>query len=104
MATQTAVITAVERGLNSLALMLDDLPAVVEEWNELSAAERASWSLDWDQEMGALQTLLARSFDEGRMARAEAARYRALWAKICAALPAIQRLGLSCPPMALAPG
>jgi hypothetical protein len=103
MATQTAVITAVERGLNSLTLMLDDLPAVAEEWNELGEAERASWSLDWDQEMGALQTLLVRSFDEGHMDGDEGARYRALWGQISAALPAIRQLGLSCPPMILAP-
>lgn len=104
MATQTAAITAVDRGLISLALMLSDLPAVAEEWDELSEAERASWSLDWDQEMGALPVVLVPAYRDGRMTDTQAANYRELWLRLGAGLPTIRRLNLWRPPMALAPG
>ena len=85
-------LTSVE----SIALILADLPEIAGEWDQISADERLSWSLDWGNEMAKLDHL-SRAAAAGTLGRAERERYRALRRDIQAALPTIARLGLRRP-------
>src|SRR6266542_7171539 len=60
----------IEIGLKSLRLMLDDLPEVARDWPQMSDAERASWSLDWDQVIGGEVRLLERQRRSDQIGRA----------------------------------
>lgn len=83
--------------LEALRAMLDDLPDVAREWSALSAAERASWSLDWDQAMGALDAVLEPAYQDGTMSSEQQARYREILTDLEAALPNIHTLRLAVP-------
>jgi len=81
--------------------MLDDLPEVARDWPQMSDAERASWSLDWDQVIGGDVRLLERQRRSDQMTPDQQARYRDLLCKLKEALPIIERLGLYRPPVQL---
>ncbi len=97
--TKTATDQRIEIGLESLRLMLGDLPEVAEEWPHLGDAERASWSLDWDQLMGSYLTLLERYDRAGELTAAQRRRYREVLHTLEEALPLIARLNLYPPPV-----
>ncbi len=101
MATRSAIDQRVEVDLESLHLMLGDLPEVAQEWDELSDGERVSWSLDWDQLMGALKVTLDPYYRSGDMTADQRARYREILRQLQEALPLIQRLRLYPPPVPL---
>jgi hypothetical protein len=103
MATPTSLDPRVDTGLESLRLMVGDLPEVAEEWNQLDDGERAHWSLDWDQLMGSHLRLLEAHFRAGQMTAAQQERYRAVLSKLKAALPLIERLDLYRPTVPLEP-
>jgi hypothetical protein len=103
MATPTSIDPRIDTGLESLRLMLGDLPEVAEEWNQLDDGERAHWSLDWDQLMGSHLRLLEERFRAGQMTAAQQQRYRAVLSELKGALPLIERLDLYRPPVPLEP-
>ena len=82
--------------LESIALMLADVPEVAGEWDQISADERLSGSLDWGNEMSRLDDL-ARAAAAGTLSPAECKQYRALRRDVEAALPTVDRLGLRRP-------
>lgn len=82
--------------LESIALMLADLPEVAGEWDQISIDERLSWSLDWGNEMSKLDEL-ARAVAAGTLSQAERGQYHALRRDVEAALPTMDRLGLRRP-------
>lgn len=82
--------------LESIALMVADLPEVAGEWDQISADERLSWSLDWGNEMSRLDDL-ACAAAAGTLSPAEREQYRALRRDVEAALPTVDRLGLRRP-------
>ncbi|MGH2586526.1 MAG: hypothetical protein ACRDJE_16550 [Dehalococcoidia bacterium] len=82
--------------LNSLELMVEDLPEVASEWDQISDGERESWSHDWDNEMGSLR-YLTDCVARGRLDEANVGRYEQVVAKLNAALPILQRLNLRTP-------
>jgi hypothetical protein len=48
MATTSSLTSRIDRELDALLAELRDLPNVVQEWDDLSDATRASVTLDWD--------------------------------------------------------
>lgn len=101
MVTQTKIDRQVKLELNTLSLMLGDLPQVAEEWDTLSSGSRASWSHDWDQQMGTLKIVLERAYRDGAMTRDEQGRYTDLLQKLDDALPIIECLDLMRPTVSL---
>jgi hypothetical protein len=94
MVAETATRKRIEIELRSLELMLGDLADVAEAWAHLPDAERAAWSLDWDQLMGGLKATLDPAYRNGAMAPDHRERYRGLLGSLEQALPMIDRLRL----------
>lgn len=101
MATQTAASSRVSLELESLRLMIGDLADVAAEWPELSGAERASWSLDWDQIMGSLEVVLEPAYRAGLMTPDQQARYGDLLCRLRNRTPTLEWLGLQRPSIPL---
>ena len=101
MATRTDAGLKVEIELNSLDLMLADLPEVSEEWSHLPEGERVSWSRDWDQLMGSLRAVLEPAYRAGSMTIEQRERYRRILCALETSLPTLERIGLYTPPMLL---
>ncbi len=96
MATTTDVHRRAELNLETIGLMLGDLPEISAEGGDLSSDERISWSLDWSNEMAGLD-LLAGYAADGLLTEHQCGRLRDLRRKLEAAQPIIQRLGLQAP-------
>jgi hypothetical protein len=88
-------------GLESVSLMLADLPEVAEEWDRMPDGERVSWSSDWDQLMGTDLFGLDARYREGAMTPEQEVAYEELKAGLEAALPTIEELNLYRPTAAL---
>src|SRR5215207_5605987 len=54
-ATATEAQQRVTAALETATLMVSDLEEIAREWEGLSDGERASWSLDWSNEMSGLE-------------------------------------------------
>ena len=104
MVAKTVIARHIDIELKSLRLMLGDLPEVAAEWPELGDGERASWSLDWDQLMGALQVILEPSYRAGAMTPDQQACYQELLHDLREALPFIAQIELLPPPVPLGNG
>ena len=87
--------------LEALRAMLLDLPDVTQEWSALTESERSAWSLDWDQRMGSLATVLDPAYRSGSMRGEQRERYRHLLARLREALPSLRALQLAAPPVPL---
>jgi hypothetical protein len=85
--------------LASLDLMLSDLADVAAEWDVIGDAQRVTWSLDWDQIIGAVDRDLSPRYREGAMTMGQADLYCNVTRRLAAALPLLIRLGLRCPDM-----
>lgn len=103
MATQTPVSSRVTLELESVRLMIGDLADVAAEWPELSGAERASWSLDWDQIMGSVESVLDPAYRAGSMTRDQQEQYRDLLGRLRDGTSTLERMGLQRPTPALQP-
>ncbi len=103
MVTKTAANSRIETDLESLRLMLGDLPEVADDWARMGEAERVSWSLDWDQVMGGLRVTLDPSYRAGAMTPDQQARYRDLLRRLAEARPLLERLRLQPPSAPLRP-
>lgn len=84
--------------LRSIELMVDDLPEIADEWDELSDGESESWSHDWDNEMAKL-TFLVEYVAQGVLTDDEERRYSGVVQKLHDAAPAIRRIRLRPPPI-----
>jgi hypothetical protein len=83
--------------LATLDLMLDDLADVADEWEVIDDAQRVTWSLDWDQLMGAVDSELAPRYRAGAMTTGQVDLYCKAMRRLEVALPLLIRLGLRCP-------
>jgi hypothetical protein len=81
--------------------MVLDLPELAEEWDEITDAERASWSLDWDQVIASDLFVLQKLQREGRFSTEQESRYRDVLSLLNQASPLIDRLGLYPPGLIL---
>lgn len=101
MATITDAQQRAEHYLKTIGLMLGDIPELAAEWGEIPWGEAATdeqlaWSMDWDNELAALD-ILARDVAAGLLSAEQEARYHQLLRKLRNALPLIDTLGLSRP-------
>lgn len=97
MVANAEVTEQIELELESLRLMMADLTEIADEWPTLSGTEQASWGLDWDQVMGALEVVLVPRYGAGQMTPSQQVRYGALVEQLQNLLPLVERLGLSTP-------
>lgn len=100
MAATTDIEEQAVTTLRTVELMVEDLASVAGEWDQLSPDERMSWSLDWSNEMSALERV-TRAGADGHPPAAAVARYRRLVRKIGDALPILARLDLYRPAIPL---
>ena len=103
MATETPAGRQVNLELESSRLLIGDLADVAAEWSELSGAERASCSLDWDQIMGSLEAVLEPAYRAGSMTSDQQERYRELQSRLRDVTPTLECLGLQRPSIPLDP-
>jgi hypothetical protein len=101
MATTTEAQQRAELNLRTIGLMLGDVPELAAEWGTIpwgdaATDEQLSWSMDWDNEMAALD-LLARDVAAGLLTAEQEARFQQLLCKLKEALPLIDALRLSRP-------
>jgi hypothetical protein len=101
MVARTRARQRIEIGLRALEAALDDLPEIVEEWNDLPDGERVSWSLDWDHLMGSYLTLLDEYRHTQQKSNVQAQRYDTVRARLRSAMPHIEYLNLYRPPVSL---
>ena len=94
-----ATTDTIERALVRLStteLMLGDLPEVAAEWDSLAEGERASWSIEWDNEMAGLAQL-SQMAACGVLTPDLYSRFRQLLAALNDVAPILDRLNLSSP-------
>ena len=103
MATPSSTSADVELYLDCAWRMIDDVPELAGEWDDLPDAERASWSLDWDQVVLDDMRRLDREYRGGGMSRVQEASYQRLLHRFADLLPVLSRLGLSIPRVSLEP-
>lgn len=101
MAPQAELDIRLDVRLEALRALLADLPEVARDWPHLTDAERTSWSLDWDQIMGALGAVLDPAYRGGTMPDEQRSRYREALAGLRAALPCVRTLKLAVPKIPL---
>lgn len=94
MATTTTTTRRVATSLEALSLMLGDLPEVAQEWPQMGKAERASWSLDWDQVIGTHLQVLDQHYHAGAMTLHQQAEYNETRRRLGELLPIVRQLGL----------
>ncbi len=97
----TLIAYRIEIWLESIRLMLGDLPEIADEWPQLQSGERASLSLDWDQLMGSSLIELDEYYNSDHMTPEQRARYRDLLGKLHDALPIIERIDFMRPSVSL---
>lgn len=97
MAATTEAWKRAEHDLTAANLMLGDLPEVAAEWAHLPAVERASWSMDWGNQMAALSRLTTTDA-AGLLTAEQQTHLHGLLKRLALALPVIVRLGLRHPP------
>jgi hypothetical protein len=101
MATITEAQQRAELKLETIELMLGDVPEVAAEWGaipwgEAATDERLAWSMDWDNQIAALDSL-ACDVAAGLLTADQQCRYERLLGKLKEALPLIDALRLSRP-------
>ena len=96
MATATEAQQRVTAALETATLMVSDLEEIAREWEGLSDGERASWSLDWSNEMSGLERA-AEWAVEGTLTTVQDRKLRALLQRIADARPILDRLNLYAP-------
>ena len=94
MVADTTTAQRVDIELESLRLMLLDLPEFAADWERLADGERTSWCLDWDQLMGALQIVLCPAHRSGVLSPDQQLRYHAVCRQLQQAMPTIRKLNL----------
>ncbi|MBI4497627.1 MAG: hypothetical protein HY689_07010 [Chloroflexi bacterium] len=87
--------------LDSLISLVDDLPGLDNEWEEMTESAQASMSLEWDHLMADVLTELAEYARDGLLSPDQQERYQDLKRKLKALLPLIQKLNWYRPPIPL---
>lgn len=104
MGTSATTDKRVDIALDTLRLMLGDLPSVAEDWPRMSEVEQVSWSLDWDHLMGTYLSLLEQQYHAGALLAEQQAQYRELRGALADLQPLIERLQLYPPAIILGQG
>lgn len=102
MAAPATVARRIDASLRDLEAEVSFLPQLAAYWPEESETAQVSYMLEWDELMDRLRGL-ERDYRSGQMTSEQAERYRALLRKLEEALPIIERLGLTSPPVSLTP-
>ncbi len=79
--------------------MLEELAEYAPEWDEMPGAERASWSMDWEQFIFFLQDDLDTAYQSSQMTSEQKVRYKELLSKLEEAAPILKKLNLSQAPV-----
>jgi hypothetical protein len=101
MAAPTTIEDGIPRALDVLASMLQELQQGEKLWAEMDAVEEAAWSLEWTQLMSGYLPRLDREHQSGQMSAEQSKRFRRLRKALRQALPTIERLELTPPPIPL---
>ena len=101
MATDTEAQQQAALMLETVELMVDDVPEVAEDWGEIPWGEAAtdeqlSWSMDWSDEMAKLESVAQYAAD-GLLTAEQKLQYERIIHKLKAVLPDIDRLNLRRP-------
>lgn len=89
--------------LRNLEGILRVLPEMAADWDGLADAERASWSLSWDQAIGEMEWLDAQRA-AGTLSDDQVERLRSAVRDLEQRRPMVQRLGLALPGSRAEPG
>jgi|SRR5579875_1322646 len=103
MATSAAVTQAIERDLHRLAVEVEDLPLLAEEWGDAQESVRYDAELSWHGVMVGLRERLDPAYRSGQMTFEQAERYRKILQKLREELPILARLGFPKPRVSLEP-
>ena len=82
--------------VETAVLMLGDLDEMARDWFGLPESERASWSLDWSNEMSGLERA-AEEAAAGTLTPAQERELRALLQRIANAHPILDHMNLYAP-------
>ena len=86
----------IDLALRSIESLLDELPALADDWTSLSTDERLAWSLAWGNEMAKLRQL-AEAEAAGQLDARRATSVRLLAERTVHALGLIERLDVRRP-------
>lgn len=100
MATTTEAQQRAALNLKTISSMLDDLPEMVAEWEEVGEGERVAWTIDWSNEMAGFERL-QRDASEGALTPGQLVQYRELLARLQQAIPVLDQLDLYRPSVLL---
>jgi hypothetical protein len=103
MATSATVTQAIERDLHRLAVEIEDLPLLAEEWDDAQESVRYDAELTWHSVMVGLRERLDPAYRSSQMTSEQAERYRELLRKLREVLPVLDRLGFPKPRVSLEP-
>ena len=102
MATTTALIERIQRGLDGIHAFVGDLPIALAEWDSLNDEGQTVTYLRWDHYMADYLVELDRHYHAGDMLVAQEERYRGLLRLLRQMMPIIETLDLMRPPVSLA--
>lgn len=103
MGSPSTVRDPIDLALWGITAEVEFLPKLAEFWaQDPREADQSSFPYEWYDLMGQLETL-DRAYRAGRLTPEQAERYRELLRKLEEALPIIERLGLTSPPVSLTP-
>ena len=103
MGSSATVRDPIDLALWGITAEVEFLPKLAEFWaQDPREADQSSFPYEWYDLMGQLETL-DRAYRAGQMTPEQAERYRKLLRKLEEALPIIERLGLTRPPVSLTP-
>jgi hypothetical protein len=100
MATQATANQRIDIRLSAIAAEIDSLPSIEADWSSMPDDHQAAFLLEWDESMARLEGL-DREFRANQMTPAQQFHYSALLRKLGEVTPAIKRLGLPGPRIAL---
>ena len=96
MAEQATVNERIDLKLSAIAVEIDNLSAIEEEWPHMLDDHQAAFLLEWDEMMARMESL-DRARHAYQMHPVQQARYRELLCKLEEAMPIIERLGIPGP-------
>lgn len=103
MATTAELKRSVDLNLDIVDFEIEDILELASIWDDEPDDIRAAEELAWNSTMSRLRLDLDPAYRAGQMTPEQAERYRKLLRKLEEALPIIERLGLTRPPVSLEP-
>ena len=98
MAEAAKVVNSIDLDLHVIGAVTGDLPDLAQQWVRFSDSSRFVWHEEWSDLMARLGRLHA-AYRGSAMSARQQAQYRELVHKLEDALPTIERLGFTQPPV-----